>query len=76
MNEKPDSFYFYGWVVVRVGRKRRTPQTVSIYDRHYEKWDKVKCYTIFPSKKAAYAWRDRWVNKDDFDLFRVVIPTA
>lgn len=63
--------YQKAWVVVRVGRKKNTLQTTRIYDRFYEGWDNVSCYTVFPSRKAAFAWRNRWTNANDFDCLSV-----
>ena len=71
--KKQNKNYFEAWIVMRVG-KNPTAEKVGIYYRYAPKWDNLECYTIFPSKKAAYLWRNHWKNKEDFDIFKVKIP--
>lgn len=61
------------WVVVRQGSIRRTIERVEISAKHYSKWEGVESYTIFPSKKAALAWINRWNNAEDFDFYQTEI---
>lgn len=61
------------WVVVRQGTVRRTLERVEISARNYPKWAGVETYTIFPSKRAALAWINRWNNAEDFDFYQTRI---
>ena len=65
--------YFEAWMVKRVGLTP-TAEKVPIYYRFAPEWDGLEAYTIFPSKKAAFAWRNHWNNQEDFDVFLVKIP--
>lgn len=61
------------WVVVRQGRIRRTLERVEISDGRSQKLSKIETYTIFPSKRDALEWINRWKNSEDFDLYKTEI---
>jgi len=67
--------YFKAWIVKRIGATP-TAERVEIYDRFAPQLDDVEVYTIFPSKKSALKWKNRWKNAEDFDVFQVKIPNV
>lgn len=75
MNYSLDRKFCYGWIVIRQGSLRRMPETFPIESKEHPKFKGIEAFCIFPSKRSAIKWIDRWINKDDFDFFRIKIPT-
>lgn len=73
--KKKQKNYFEAWLVKRIGATRQA-ELVEMYDRFHPEFDTLKTFTIFPSKKQAYIWRNLWKNKEDFDVFMVKIPNV
>lgn len=60
------------YAVVRIGNKNKTIQSHTLRDIDNKIWPKnLKSLTIFKTKRAAFLWKDYWINQFDFEIVEI-----